>query len=41
LGDECGFGKLLKRFAGCPICGEPIENELSKPDAEEPGLGVG
>ena len=46
MGDECGRGKLLKRLLGAfpllaPICGDPMENELSKPDAAEPGRGVG
>lgn len=41
FGDECGRGKLLNSVPTCPIWGEPMENELSKPDAEDPGLGVG
>ena len=27
LGEECGFGKLLNRLPGAPICGDPIEKE--------------
>jgi len=50
LGEECGLGKLRKRLLGTPsfveplwwpIRGEPIEKELSKPLAADPGLGVG
>ena len=27
LGEECGFGKLLNKLPGAPICGDPIEKE--------------
>ena len=27
LGEECGFGKLLNKLPGAPICGDPIDRE--------------